>query len=168
MIMKRKNTSCHIDLCSLSPYYANIGKRLTKTPKLYFYDTGLAAYLLGINTIEQLDVNPLRGNLLENLVVNDFMKYGANRGNNQQLYFYRDKSQREVDILRIRSNGIEAYEIKSSKTWTPSFFNNLDYLKKVLGERLIRSMVLYDGNQEMPQGENSYINFRHLNQILSD
>lgn len=153
---------------TLSPYYANIGKRLTKTPKLYFYDTGLAAYLLGINTIEQLDVNPLRGNLLENLVVNDFMKYGANRGNNQQLYFYRDKSQREVDILRIRSNGIEAYEIKSSKTWTPSFFNNLDYLKKVLGERLIRSMVLYDGNQEMPQGENSYINFRHLNQILSD
>ncbi len=153
---------------TLNPYYANIGKRLTKTPKLYFYDTGLAAYLLGINTVEQLDVNPLRGNLLENLIVNDFIKYGTNRGNNQQLYFYRDKSQREVDMLRITHNGIEAYEIKSSKTWTSSFFNNLEYLKKVLGEKLTRAMVLYDGDQENIQGENSYINFRHFSQYLSD
>ena len=153
---------------TLSPYYANIGKRLTKTPKLYFYDTGLAAYLLGINTAEQLDVNPLRGNLMENLVVNDFMKYATNRGFNQQIYFYRDKSQREVDMLRIVSDGIEAYEIKSSKTWTTSFFNNLDYLKKVIGERLTRSMVLYDGSQENPQGDNGYINFRHLSQYLSN
>lgn len=153
---------------TLSPYYANIGKRLTKTPKLYFYDTGLAAYLLGINTIEQLDVNPLRGNLLENLVVNDFIKYGTNRGIEQQLYFYRDKSQREVDILRIVPGGIEAYEIKSSKTWTPTFFRNLDYLKKVLGERLIRSAVLYDGTQENPQCDNGYMNLRHLSQCLGD
>lgn len=153
---------------TLNPYYTNIGKRLTKTPKLYFYDTGLAAYLLGINTIEQLDVNPLRGNLMENLIVNDFLKYGTNRGNDQQLYFYRDKSQREVDVLRLAQSGIEAYEIKSSKTWTSSFFNNLKYLRKVLGDRLSRTMVIYDGDQEMPQGENSYINFRHLSQILTD
>ena len=152
---------------TLSPYYANIGKRLTKTPKLYFYDTGLAAYLLGINTTEQLDVNPLRGNLFENLVVNDFMKYSANKGIDQQLYFYRDKSQHEVDVIRMAPNGIEAYEIKSSKTWTSSFFNNLVYLRKVVGERLIRSTVLYDGEQENPMAENSYINFRHLSACLN-
>lgn len=151
---------------TLSPYYANIGKRLTKTPKLYFYDTGLAAYLLGINTVEQLEVNPLRGSLMENLVVNDFIKYGTNRGIDQQLYFYRDKSQREVDVLRMAPNGIEAYEIKSSKTWTSSFFSNLTYLKKVLGERLTRSTVLYDGDQENPKGDNGYINFRHLSQYI--
>ena len=153
---------------TLSPYYANIGKRLTKTPKLYFYDTGLAAYLLGINTTEQLDVNPLRGNLLENLVVNDFIKYGTNRGNDQQLYFYRDKSQREVDVLRVTPTAIEAYEIKSSKTWTSTFFGNLDYLKKILGERLTRSMVLYDGDQEKPKGDNCYINFRHLSRSIDN
>jgi len=152
---------------TLSPYYANIGKRLTKTPKLYFYDTGIAAYLLGINTTEQLDVNPLRGSLLENLVVNDMLKYGANRSIDQQLFFYRDKSQREVDLIRIASNGIEAYEIKSAKTWTTSFFNSLDYLKKILGERLTRTMVLYDGDQEKPQGDNGYINFRHLSTHLN-
>lgn len=152
----------------LNPYYANISKRLTKTPKLYFYDTGLAAYLLGINSVEQLNVNPLRGNLLENLVVNDIMKYDTNRGVEQQLYFYRDKSQHEVDILRIATSGIEAYEVKSSKTWTSSFFSNLDYLKKVLGDRLARTMVLYDGSQENPQGDNGYINFRHLSQHIGD
>ncbi len=152
---------------TLSPYYANISKRLTKTPKLYFYDTGLAAYLMGINTIEQLDVHPLRGNLLENLVVNDFMKYDANRALNQQLHFYRDKSQHEVDLLRISGNGIEAYEIKSSKTWSSSFFRNLDYLKKVLGEQLTRSMLLYDGDQENPLNNNGYINFRNISQYLS-
>lgn len=153
---------------TLSPYYANIGKRLTKTPKLYFYDTGIAAYLLGINTTEQLDVNPLRGSLLENLVVNDMMKYGTNRGIDQQIYFYRDKSQREVDLLRIASDGIEAYEIKSAKTWATNFFNNLDYLRKVMGERLTRSMVLYDGDQEKPQGDHGYINFRNLSTHLND
>ena len=153
---------------TLSPYYANIGKRLTKTPKLYFYDTGLAAYLLGINTVEQLEVNPLRGSLMENLVVNDFIKYGTNRGIDQQLYFYRDKSQREVDVLRMAPNGIEAYEIKSSKTWTSSFFSNLTYLKKVLGERLTQSTVLYDGDQENPKGDNGYINFRHLSQYIGN
>ncbi len=113
-------------------------------------------------------MNPLRGALLENLVVNDFLKFGANRGINQHIYFYRDKSQREVDVLRVASNGIEAYEIKSSKTWTRSFSNNLDYLKKVMGERLTQSMVLYDGDLENPQRDNGYINFRHLNSYLND
>lgn len=153
---------------TVNPYYANIGKRLSKTPKLYFYDTGIAAYLLGINTIEQLDVNPLRRNLLENLIVNDFMKYGANRGVNQQIYFYRDKSQHEVDVIRMASKGIEAYEIKSSKTWTSSFFKNLNYLRKVLGDSITRAMVIYDGDQENPQAENGYINLRNLSRFLKD
>ena len=70
----------------LHPYHANIGKRLTKTPKLYFYDTGLAAFLLGINSIEQLDVHPLRGSLMENLVVNDIVKHGCNQGREESLF----------------------------------------------------------------------------------
>ena len=79
----------------LHPYYTNIGKRLTKTPKLYFYDTGIAAFLLGITTEQQMDVHPLRGSLFENMVINDMLKLELNRGNNmQQLFFYRDKSQR--------------------------------------------------------------------------
>ena len=148
----------------LHPYYTNIGKRLTKTPKLYFYDTGLAAFLLGISTELQMDVHPLRGALFENMVINDMMKLDLNRGNNmQQLFFYRDKSQREVDVLRILPpNLVEAYEIKSAQTWNADFFANLNYLRPLLKERLLKTTVVYDGTQESHQTDNGIINFRHL------
>ncbi len=107
----------------LHPYYANIGKRLTKTPKLYFYDTGMASFLLGITTEQQMDVHPLRGSLFENMVINDMMKLDLNQGNNmQQLFFYRDKSQHEVDVLRILPpNLVEAYEINPTFTYLIDF-----------------------------------------------
>lgn len=147
----------------LQPYYANLGKRLTKTPKLYFYDTGLASFLLGINTVEQMDVHPLRGNLFENMVVNDMLKYGANLGHQENLFFYRDKSQREVDILRLMQDGtIEAYEVKSGMTFSTDYFKNLHYLQPLMGERLRCTSVVYDGDQENRQPIDGYYNFRHL------
>ena len=148
----------------LRPYFRNIGKRIVKTPKLYFYDTGLAAFLLGISTEQQMDVHPLRGALFENMVINDMMKLDLNRGNNmQQLFFYRDKSQREVDVLRILPpNLVEAYEIKSAQTWNADFFANLNYLRPLLKERLLKTTVVYDGTQESHQTDNGIINFRHL------
>lgn len=147
----------------LFPYHTNIGKRLTKTPKLYFYDTGLAAFLLGILTEDQLDTHPLRGNLFENMVVNEMIKQNTYNGKDEQFFFYRDKSQREVDVLRICANNIEAYEIKSSKTYSPTFFANLNYLKTLLPEKITKTMVIYDGEQENFQPNNGICNFRHLN-----
>lgn len=147
----------------LFPYHTNIGKRLTKTPKLYFYDTGLAAFLLGILTEDQLDTHPLRGNLFENMVVNEMIKQNTYNGKDEQFFFYRDKSQREVDVLRICANDIEAYEIKSSKTYSPTFFANLNYLKTLLPEKITKTMVIYDGEQENFQPNNGICNFRHLN-----
>ena len=88
----------------LPPYYENIGKRLTKTPKIYFYDTGLACYLLGIENEDQLKNHPLRGNLFENMVINEAMKNRFNQGKTANLYFYRDKSQKEVDLLHVKAN----------------------------------------------------------------
>ena len=147
----------------LHPYHTNIGKRLTKTPKLYFYDTGLAAFLLGIRTEQQMSLHPLRGNLFENMVVNDFIKLGYNKGTEEMLFFYRDRSQREVDLLRILpSSKIEAYEIKSAQTLQSSFFDNMNYLRPLLAGRMMKSMVVYDGEQENPQQINGYLNFRHL------
>lgn len=147
----------------LHPYYANIGKRLTKTPKLYFYDTGLAAFLLGIQTEEQMDLHPLRGSLFENMVVNDFMKHGYNAGREDMLFFYRDKSQREVDVLRILPpDRVEAYEVKAAQTFQPRFFDNLHYLRPLLGDRLLNTSVIYDGQQENPQQWDGFLNFRHV------
>ncbi len=146
----------------LHPYYANIGKRLTKTPKLYFYDTGLAAWLMGIRTEEQLAIHPLRGNLFENMVINDFYKRGYNCGERVELYFYRDQGQHEVDLLQVAADGkICAYEIKSGKTFRTDYFDGLHYLQKVLGDRLSGTCVLYDGEQELHQQYDAYCHYTH-------
>jgi hypothetical protein len=146
----------------LQPYFANIGKRLTKMPKIYFYDTGLASFLLGIQTIEQMDTHPLRGSLFENLVVNNIMKSGCNKGEEDQLFFYRDKSKHEVDVLRLQHGSIEAYEVKSCKTYSQDLFNNLNYLKPLLKDNLTKTMVIYDGEQENFSTDNGFCNFRNL------
>lgn len=145
----------------LYPYHANIGKRLTKTPKLYFCDTGLAAWLMGIRSQEQLAIHPLRGNLFENMVVNDFHKYFYNRGERPDLYFYRDQAGHEVDLLQVTPEGLlKAFEIKSGKTYRTDYLDGLHYLQKVLKERLVSTCVLYDGEHEMFQSFDAYCSYR--------
>jgi predicted AAA+ superfamily ATPase len=146
----------------LPPYYENIGKRLTKTPKIYFYDTGLASYLLGITDERQLQTHPLRGSLFENLVINEMFKERFNQGENPNLYFYRDKSQREVDIIQWNSTHLNAFEIKSGISFKTDFFKNLDYLKSLLSDKIFRSAVIYDGNTEINTQEKGVYNFRNF------
>lgn len=147
---------------TLPPYFANIGKRLIKSPKLYFYDTGLAAYLLGIENEDQLATHPVKGALFENLVVNEAMKNRLNRGKDPNLYFYRDKSQKEVDLLHTQANEIYAYEIKSAQTFHKEFFKGIDYLKGIFGDRLTRTAVIFDGNDELLTEQNGIYNFRNF------
>lgn len=144
----------------LKPWYANIGKRLVKTPKLYFYDTGIACSLLGIHTESQLTGHPLRGSLFENLVINNLVKWGYNRGLQEQIYYFRDKVGHEVDIIRESAAGLSAYEVKAGMTYNTDFRKNIDYLKKLLGEKIVRSGIIYNGDVEMKTPDNALINFR--------
>lgn len=144
----------------LTPYHANIGKRLTKTPKIYFYDTGLAAYLLGIENEVHLQTHPLRGELFENMVINEILKEGYNKGKEEHLYFYRDKTQREIDVIRMKALNIEAYEIKAGKSYDKDYFKHLKYLKELLGEQVTRTAVLYDGDSNNDSTINGLYNFR--------
>lgn len=146
----------------LQPYYRNIGKRLTKTPKLYFYDTGLACYLLGLKSSHDVANSPLRGALFENLVVADALKQRYNAGLDNNLYFYRDKSQREVDLLMENGQKLDAFEIKSATAFHKDFFKNLEYLKTLYGEDVVRTQVVYDGVQEWNKIDSGFVNFRHL------
>lgn len=147
----------------LQPYYANIGKRLTKTPKFYFYDTGLAAWLMGIRSQEQLALHPLRGNLFENMVINDVIKLSCNHGERSDLFFYRDQGKHEVDLLRVMPDGsVCAYEIKSGKTFRTDYFDGLHYLQKVLKTKVASTHVIYDGGDELLQTFDGYYNFRSL------
>ncbi len=147
----------------VQPYYANINKRLTKSPKLFFYDTGLASWLLGINTTEQLDVHPLRGSLFENLIINELIKKKLNNGLQPQLYFYRDQQQHEIDILEELPDGrLFAYEVKSAMTFRQDFFKQFAYIRNTLGDRIVSTKVIYDGDQENNTDQDGIINFRSL------
>ena len=142
----------------LRPYFANISKRLSKMPKWYFYDSGLAAYLLGVEAPSQLSYHPLKGALFENMVVAEFMKRRLDIGKDTNLNFYRERSGKEVDILQTFPDGLRAYEIKSAKTFNSEFTTNLEYLKKSLPEPPVASSVIYDGETFRPTA----INLRDL------
>ena len=115
----------------LPPYFANISKRLMKSPKLYFYDVGVATHLLKIRDVNNLLYHPLGGNLFENFVVSEILKAFFNRGLTEDLYFYREASGTEVDLMIGMGAGkYRLVEIKAGETVDASFFRNL---KKVEG-----------------------------------
>lgn len=147
----------------LPPYFRNIGKRIVKKSKIYFYDTGLACYLMGLRTTEQLDVHPLRGNLFENMVVSEFMKRCFNANERPNLYFYRDSKQHEVDVVEERTFRIlNAYEIKSARHYNSSFESGLVYFCKLFGNEVASATVLYDGDDELTGAPINYFNARNF------
>lgn len=149
-------------LFRLPPFYRNIGKRLVKSPKIYFYDTGLVCFLLGIDDEQQLSFHPLRGSIFENMVVLEFFKNRYNQGKLSNLYFYRDKSQNEVDLIEEKGIRLFAYEIKSAKVFTKRFVVGLDYLRKVIGKDVVSTQVIYDGENDIHSPENGMVNFRNI------
>jgi predicted AAA+ superfamily ATPase len=132
----------------LPPYYANIGKRLIKSPKLYFYDVGLAAYLLGIENSRQIVTHPLKGGLFENLVILEALKYCYNRGKRSNLFFYRDSNGNEVDLIYTLANRLLAVEIKAGETVSRQFFTSLSKLRKLLPEQIAGEMLVYGGDSQ--------------------
>lgn len=142
----------------LQPYYSNIGKRLTKTPKIYFYDTGLLCRLLEIESAEQLQKHPLRGAIFENLAVIELLKERLNKARLPKLYFYRESSGKEVDIIRQTGLKMDLFEIKSGKTYNSQFSKNMQYLKTLFGDTVSGATVVYDGDYIPPD----VINIRAL------
>jgi predicted AAA+ superfamily ATPase len=150
----------------LPPYFENVTKRLIKTPKLYFTDTGLACYLLGIKSAQQLSRDKMRGLLFENLVVIEALKARFNNGKESNLYFYRDSHQNEVDLLLKQRNHFSAIEIKSAQTYHAEFGKGLKVLGTVLGDRLTDRAIVYTGEFENFIGNIKLLNYKHMNSIL--
>ena len=149
----------------LPPWFQNLGKRLTKSPKLYFYDVGLAAWLMGLREVSQLANHPLRGHLFENLVVMEFFKHFEHHGLHQNLHFYRDSHGLEVDLLVENSEvpgGIGLVEIKSGQTYHEGFAGTLHRVAQVLGSRVQRKMVVYGGNEAYARNDVEVAGLRHL------
>jgi len=146
----------------VQPWSANISKRLVKTPKLYFYDVGLAVYLLGIENTSHVETHPLRGSLFENMVTLELLKKRYNAGLDNNLYFYRDNHGNEVDIMQEAGYQLNLFEIKSAETYTPHFLKGLDYLKKIVPDRVGKSNLVYAGSDEMTIKEHRIVNYKNL------
>ena len=130
----------------LYPYHGNFGKRVVKTPKLYFYDTGLVSWLLSIKSSSHFDLHPLKGAIFECFCVTELIKQQFNRGERSNLYFWRDKSGHEIDVILEDGLQISGVEIKSSKTFTKSFGKNLRYWEEHNGK--LKKKVIIMGTDE--------------------
>ena len=129
----------------LPPYFKSFNKRIIKTPKLYFYDTGLLCYLLRISSEDDLIQHPYRGSIFENFIVNELIKKRFNQGQPSNLYFWRDRTGNELDIIIDEGTSLVPVEIKSSQSIRKDFFKNMEFWKKLTGQA---SGILYYGGEE--------------------
>ncbi|RED48930.1 ATP-binding protein [Seonamhaeicola aphaedonensis] len=130
-------------LFRLSPHHHNFNKRVVKMPKLYFYDVGLACALLGVQNANQLELHPFKGSLFENMVVVELLKQRLNKGESNNLYFWRDSKGNEIDIVVDNFDVFTPIEIKSGKTITQDYFKGLKYWNKMTGFK--GGKVIYGG-----------------------
>ena len=152
----------------LPPYFENISKRLTKTPKLYFMDTGIACYLLGIETPQQLSRDKKRGDLFENFIVSEALKQRYNDGKDSNLFFYRDSHQNEVDLLLQNGDQIDAIEIKSAQTYNTCFEKGLKILNKTFENKIRNKAIIYAGSFENTVGDIKLLNYKHVDTFISE
>lgn len=141
----------------LPPYFWNTSKRLIRSPKLYFYDVGLAAYLLGIQTDAHVATHPLRGALFENLVVGEVLKWFWHRGRRAGLHFYRDSEGNEIDLIVELGNGVFPIEVKSGETIDSDFFRGLRSFARQYREPPPNGGALVYGGQAAQQRETATV-----------
>lgn len=146
----------------LQPHHENFNKRLIKSPKLYFCDTGVACSLLSIKSSQQLATHYLKGNLFENLIVNEFIKFRIHQGKRPNTYFWQDKTRKEVDIIVDEGGSLFPYEIKSSKTKQVQLFDNLLYWQKQSGVSTDYLRLIFGGDDVFKTDKGTFVGWRFL------
>ncbi|MGB4838455.1 MAG: ATP-binding protein [Saprospiraceae bacterium] len=136
----------------LQPYHNNYNKRIVKMPKLYFYDTGLATNLLGIQKAEQLILHPFRGALFENMVIVELLKQRWNKATPDHLYFWRDNAGHEMDVIMENAGDVKPLEIKSGKTITNEYLKGLLYWHQLTGRT--GGLIIYAGDMIQKRSQN--------------
>lgn len=151
----------------LKPYFNNFNKRLTKRPKLYFYDTGLAATLLQLTSTSSLAVSPFKGPLFENLIISDLVKQFYNQGHWPSLYFWRDTNGRiEVDCLINKDGKLIPVEIKSSETITSSFFDSLASWNEISKTSPEDNYIIYAGDEQQKRKHGNVLSWKKVGTFL--
>ncbi len=146
----------------LPPYHRNFGKRLVKTPKLYFIDVGLACWLLGIRSSDVLALHPLRGALFETLVVNEFLKNRLNAGEPPELYFWRDNNGLEADLLFEQDGQLQTVEIKSGRTVTQDYIRAGQRSARFAGDEALLPWLIHGGDDSYQRSGVQVMSWREL------
>jgi uncharacterized protein len=152
----------------LQPHFNNFNKRLTKAPKLYFYDTGLVCSLLGIESPSVLALSPFRGSLFESYIIADLYKQFYNLGRRPSLYYWRDQNGRlEIDgIIEIASQYLYPIEIKSGETIASDFFNNLVTWSELAKKNAENGYLIYGGDLLQERSNGVVMGWKHAGQLV--
>ncbi|MDR2155633.1 MAG: ATP-binding protein [Burkholderiaceae bacterium] len=146
----------------LPPWFTNTSKRLVKSPKLYFFDVGLACWLLGLRSAEQVTRDPLFGGLFENLVIMEALKSRFNQGEPAQMYFFRDATGNEVDLLIPSGRKLRAVEIKAGATVSTDYFRGLSNFSAAFPDALEGGSVVYGGDSDQARSDWPVIGWKRL------
>ncbi len=152
----------------LKPHFNNFNKRMTKSPKLYFYDTGLACSFLGLKSTEELSASAFRGHLFENFIIADFYKQYYNLGLEAPLYFWRDQNGRvEVDCIIDSGTKLTPIEIKSAETVVADFFNGIAHWCEFAGTNPEDAFIVYAGSMVQKRKGGSVVPWRNAGELVN-
>ena len=149
----------------LRPFHSNFNKRLIKMPKLYFYDTGIACSLLGIQDKEQLNTHPMKGALFENYVIGELLKENANNNVPDNLYFWRDKTGNEIDCVIDQYPNVKLIEMKSGKTITQEFFGGFKYWNHIKNAPKTLNYLIYGGLEKQSRDIATILDWSSVDEI---
>lgn len=157
----------------LPPFHANLGKRLTKHPKLYFHDCGLAASLIGIESPDQLQTHPLRGALFENWVISEYQKMHIHRAHRAELSFYRERDRHEIDLLADTGGKLTAIEVKAGGTPATDYFKAFPHFAELIESRgdrrweIEHQRVIYGGRESQRRSAGELLSWSDLPSLLT-
>ncbi len=151
---------------TLQPYYKNFSKRIIKSPKLYFYDTGLACSLLNIESDQQLMSHYLKGGLVESLLITELIKSYYNCNKRPRVYFWRDSHGNELDILIERADNLIPVEIKAGKTINSDFFKGISYWDKLFPDRSNKGYIIYTGDENQTRSKAQVLSWKNIYSIF--
>ena len=152
----------------LQPYSAKFTRRLIKTPKLFFYDTGLASNLLNLRSVDDLKISPYRGNLIESLIISNIAKLYYNEDEQPNIYFLRDKTGHEIDCILEKTNSLMPIEIKSNMTAKMSFFDEINFWKntdQIGGKKIEDGFIIYSGDETQKRTYGTFLSWKDIAKI---
>ena len=153
--------ACYL-VTRIMPYHQNFGKRLVKTPKLYFLDVGLMSWLLGITEPKSLETHAMRGPIFETYIVSELLKQRYNQGQANNLYFWRDNVGHEVDIVYETAQGLQAIEMKSGSTFAPDWPIAINKWCRLAGNKALTPIIIYGGNENYERENYKVISWKNI------